>query len=237
MAVLIGWLLVAQGTMATLNGAMHEAFGNRLGMSIRPGIAFSEIALANVAQSPSGLAWPSLGVPTDSVLLSQSLPVLGQDAIPYPPILRHETSPAGRYHLILTLGPDAAGRQRTTASLFEARGDRCQRVWSHTLPHSYGPRLALLNDAGIVVLLDEWINVASPRAIVMLGLDGEVKSQHGFDDIVAVTGQSRAEVVDRAVQGFWLGGTPEMNRAGTQLSIPTAGSWLTLDLATGEMGF
>ncbi|WP_323355083.1 hypothetical protein [Leptolyngbya sp. CCNP1308] len=227
--MLIGWLLVAQGAMATTNGAIREA--------IRPGIAFSETALATVTQPSSGLAWVSLSAPTSFVLLSQSLPVLGQDAIPYPPILRYETSPAGNYHLILTLEPDAAGRRHTTASLFETLGDRCQQVWSQPLPHSYGPRLALVNNAGTVVLLDDWINVASPRAIVLMGIDGEVKAQQGFDEIVEVTGQSRAEVVDQATQGFWLAGTPELNRNGTQLSIPTAGGWLTLDLATGEMGF
>lgn len=218
MAMLIGWLLVAQGAMASVTGA----------------IPFGEMASLQLSL---GLAWSSSVPLPGIVLLSQSPPVLGQDAIPYPPLLRHETSPAGNYHLILTLGPDAAGTQRTTASLFETLGDRCQRVWSHPLPHSYGPRLALVNDAGTVVLLDDWINVASPRAIVLLGVDGKVKAQYGFDDIVEVTGQSRSEVVNQAAQGFWLAGTPEMNRAGTQLSIPTAGGQLTLDLATGAMGF
>ncbi len=220
MAVLIGWLLLAQGAMATVNGS----------------IPFHETVQTTITQ-------PSLGLVSNGatrpgfVLLSQSLPVLGQDAIPYPPILRHEISPAGNYHLILTLGQDEAGAQRTTASLFETLGNRCQQVWAHTLPHSYGPRLALVNDAGTVVLLDEWINVASPRAIVMMGLDGEVMAQHSFDDIVKVTGQSRAAVVDQAAQGFWLGGNPEMDRTGDRMRIPAAGGQLSLDLATGEMGF
>lgn len=229
MAVLIGWLLVAQGAMATLNGAIREA--------IRPGIAFGEPVLAMLTQPPSRLAWADLAVPTGFVLLAQSPPVLGQDAIPYPPILRHETSPAGNYHLILTLGKDAAGRRHSTASLFEALGDRCQQVWSDILPHSYGPRLGLVNDSGTVVLLDEWINVASPYAIVLMGADGEVKAQHSFDDIVAVTDQSRAEVVEQAAQGFWLAGRPALNRSGSQVSIPAAGGQLTLDLATGDLSF
>ncbi|MEP0949465.1 hypothetical protein NC992_21470 [Leptolyngbya subtilissima DQ-A4] len=220
MAVLISWLLVAQGVMVTVNGS----------------IPFSETARATIPQPSLGLVsnWATL---PGFALLSQSLPVLGQDSIPHPPLLRHETSPAGNYHLILMLGKDEAGTQRTTASLFETLGDRCQQVWSHTLPHSYGPRLALVNDAGTVVLLDEWINVASPRAIVMMGLDGEVMAQHSFDDIVEVTGQSRAAVVDQAAQGFWLSGSPEMDLTGDRMTIPAAGGQLSLDLATGEMGF
>lgn len=220
MAMLISWLL-AQGVVATVNGA----------------VAFGETALTTITQPSLGLAWSSWATLPSFVLLSQSLPVLGQDSIPYPPMLRHETSPAGGYHLVLTLGQDEAGAQRTTASLFETLGDRCQQVWSHSLPHSYGPRLARVNDAGTVVLLDEWINVASPRAIVVMGLNGEVATQHSFDDIVEVTGQSRAEVVDQAAQGFWLSGNPEMDLTGDRMTIPTAGGQLSLDLATGEMGF
>ncbi|MBW4481770.1 MAG: hypothetical protein KME14_04430 [Tildeniella torsiva UHER 1998/13D] len=221
MAMLIGWLLVAQGVIATVNGS----------------IPLSETASIPSPQLSLGLAWSSSVPLPGIVLLSQSPPVLGQDSIPHPPLLRHEPSPAGNYHLILTLGRDAAGTQRTTASLFETLGDRCQQVWSQPLPHSYGPRLALVNDAGTVVLLDDWINVASPRAIVVMGLNGEVEAQYSFDDIVEVTGQSRAEVVDQADQGFWLGGEPELDRAGDRMTIPAAGGQLSLDLATGEMGF
>ncbi|MGB3136983.1 MAG: hypothetical protein WBG38_02640 [Nodosilinea sp.] len=170
-------------------------------------------------------------------MLSQSLPVSTQDAIPHPPLLRHEVSPAGSYHLVLTLGQTAPGDRRTTASLFETTGDRCQQLWSQELPHSYGPRTALVNDTGTVVLLDEWINVASSYAIVVLGLDGEIRSQQGFDDIVQATGQTRAEVVGQAAQGFWLGGTPAFAEQGTQVSIPTAGGQLTLNLMTDELRF
>ncbi|PZV09264.1 MAG: hypothetical protein DCF32_02760 [Leptolyngbya sp.] len=215
-AVLIGWLLVAQGVM--LSGDWS-------------------VALGEPAELSSSRAWSGFAPRFNLVLLSQSPPVLGQDSIPHPPLLRHEPSPAGNYHLILTLRQDAAGTQRTTAGLFEILGDRCQQIWSHTLPHSYGPRLALVNDTGIVVLLDDWINVASPRAIVLMGVDGTVKRQHSFDDIVEITGQSRAAVVDQAVQGFWLGGNPELDIAGDRMTIPVAGGQLSLDLATGEIEF
>ncbi|MBE9113933.1 hypothetical protein IQ273_31680 [Nodosilinea sp. LEGE 07298] len=175
--------------------------------------------------------------PSDLELLSQAPPMLGRDAIPYPPLLRHEASPAGTYHLVLTLGQEATGTRRTTASLFEMRGDRCQQVWSQTLPHSYGPRLALVTDAGTVVLLDEWINVASPYAMTVLGPNGAIAAQHSFDDIVEVTGQTRAEVVEQAAQGFWLTGEPEIADDGSQVLIPAADGQITLDLATGELRF
>ncbi|PSN11130.1 hypothetical protein C7293_25430 [filamentous cyanobacterium CCT1] len=179
---------------------------------------------------------PDLPRPNVS-LLSQSPPMLGRDAIPYPPPLRHEASPAGTYHLVLTLEKDAEGTRRTIASLFETTGDRCQQIWLRLLPHSYGPRLGLVNDRGTVVLLDEWINVASPYAIVLMGADGAVEAEYSFDEIVQITEQSRAEVVEQAAQGFWLAGRPTINRSGSQVSIPAAGGQLTLDLATGDLSF
>ncbi|MGF1518364.1 MAG: hypothetical protein ACFCVB_11230 [Nodosilinea sp.] len=179
---------------------------------------------------------PSDLVSLPPFLLSQPLSMIGQDVLPMPPALRHRASPSGDYHLVLTL-TEAEGRRYTIASLYVATDAVCQQIWSQPLPHSYGPRLALVNDAGTVVLLDDWINVASPRAIVVLDRAGAVMAQHSFDDIVATTGQSRAAVVDQAAQGFWLAGNPEIHRAGSHLSIPTAGGQLTLDLTNGKIEF
>ncbi len=191
------------------------------------------VLAGSVAISPMSSDLASL---TPPFVLSQPLPMLGQDTLPIPPALRHGASPSGDYHLVLTLA-EADGRRYTTASLYEATDAVCQLVWSQSLPHSYGPRLALVSDRGTVVLLDDWINVASPRAIVMLDRAGEVMAQHSFDDIVAAIGQSRAAVVDQATQGFWLGGSPEINRAGSHLSIPAAGGQISLDLTTGDLNF
>ncbi|WP_017300838.1 hypothetical protein [Nodosilinea nodulosa] len=208
-----------------------------MGGALAGAILWGQPAIALPDQAVTiATALPPLTQPQSSPL-SQSLPMLGQDTIAYPPELRHLVSAAGNYHLILTLGQDASGARRTTASLFEATGDRCQQVWSHTLPHSYGPRLALVNDAGTVVLLDEWINVASPYAIMVMGPEGEVAAQHSFDDIVEITGQSRAEVVEQAAQGFWLAGNPEIDHDGFQIIVPTAGGRLTIDLLTRELKF
>ncbi|MBE9141101.1 hypothetical protein IQ254_28535 [Nodosilinea sp. LEGE 07088] len=199
---------------------------NAMGGVIVGGYLWGQLAMMPVLSAP----------PTETLLLTQSQPMLGQDTIPYPPVMRHGASPEGRYHLTLTL-VEGADPPHTVASLFETLGDRCQQVWSRPLPHSYGPRLGLVNDSGTVVLLDEWINVASTRAVVVLGRDGDAIAEHSFDDIVAVTGETRAEVVEQAKQGFWLGGSPEMQNDGSYLAIPTAGGELTLNLATGAMGF
>ena len=191
------------------------------------------VLAGSVALSPMPSALANLKPP---LMTSRSLSMLGQDALPLPPALRHGASPSGDYHLVLTLA-EAEGRRYTIASLYAATEDLCQQIWSQPLPHSYGPRLALVSDTGTVVLLDDWINVASPRAIVVLNRAGAVMAQHSFDDIVAATGQSRAAVVDQAAQGFWLAGNPEINRAGSHLSIPAAGGQLTLDLTDGEIEF
>jgi hypothetical protein len=199
---------------------------NAMGGVVVAGLLWGQLTLTPVLSKPS----------PEAVLLTQPQPMLGQDTIPYPPVMRHGSSPAGHYHLTLTLVEGTEIRY-TMASLFETLGDRCQLVWSRPLPHAYGPRLGLVNDSGTVVLLDEWINVASTRAVVVLGRDGEAIAEHSFDEIVEVTGESRAEVVEQAMQGFWLGGSPAMQADGSHLAIPAAGGELTLDLATGAISF
>lgn len=206
MVTLLGWVLVGLSAFAPKAGALP-------------------IATEATAVLPAALTPPP-----------NSLSMLGQDALPLPPVLRHTASASGAYHLVLTL-TEADGQRSTIASLYAATDNLCQQIWSQPLPHSYGPRLAIVNDRGIVVLLDEWINVASPHAIVVLDSEGAVMAQHSFDDIVAVTRQSRAEVVEQAAQGFWLAGNPEINRAGSRLVVPAAGGLISLDLATGELDF
>jgi hypothetical protein len=183
---------------------------------------------------------PAIALPQDSP--PTTLTMLANDAIPRPPQLRHIPSPTGAYHLLLTASP-ARDDRSITATLFETTPDRCQRVWTRPLPQEYGPRLALVTDIGQTLLLDEWINVASAWAIVVLNSAGEVIAQYSFGDIVTVTGSTRAAVVEQAEQGFWLAGTPTLRRHSPrhgrppQVEVPTAGGTLTIDMETGQLRF
>ena len=161
--------------------------------------------------------------------------MIAQDAIPHPPQLRHIVSPNGSYHLTLIAHLEDSF-PRTRATLSQNLPDRCQQVWAQILPQNYGPRLALVTDRGDTLLLDEWINVASPYAIVMLDASGEIVGQYSFDDIVAISGRTRASVVERAQQGFWIAGEPTL-KPPNLVEVPTAGATLAINLTTGEISF
>lgn len=161
--------------------------------------------------------------------------MIAQDAIPRPPRWRHFAAPNDHYHLIVTTDIDGAAKQ-STANLFASTVDRCQPVWTRVLPQEYGPRLALVSNTGHTLMVDEWINVASPYAIMVFDTSGDLLAQHGFDDIVARTGRTRADVVAQAEQGFWLAGDPVLQPTG-EVFMPTAGGRLTIQINDGEMGF
>src|SRR5689334_8370642 len=94
--------------------------------------------------------------------------MMAQDGIDLPPAERRVASPTGAFALILkTL--DNWKTPLVTASLLRRDGSL---VWRLQLPHEHGPRRALVTDDGRVVLVDEWINVISPRALTLLAADG-----------------------------------------------------------------
>lgn len=161
--------------------------------------------------------------------------MVAQDAIPRPPRLRHFADPNGHYHLIVNTGIDGDAKQ-STATLFASTEDRCQSIWTRVLPQEYGPRLALVSTTGHTLMVDEWINVASPYAIMVLDAAGDLLAQYGFDDIVTITGSTRADVVAQAEEGFWLSGDPVLQPTG-EVVIPTAGGRLTISMNDGETNF
>jgi hypothetical protein len=93
-----------------------------------------------------------------------------------------------------------------------------------------------VSDAGQTLMLDEWINVASPLAIMVLDRSGDLVAQYSFDDIVTVTGRTRADIVDQAEQGFWIAGEPFLGR-NQQAAVPAAGGTLWINLETGQIRF
>lgn len=160
--------------------------------------------------------------------------MLSQDAIPRPPARQVITSPQDAYILLLQAPADWQ-RKQVTATLYAATSDRCQPVWSQTLPHEYGPRYALVTDRGQVVLLDEWINVASPYAVTVLGPTGETVAQHSFDQVAAVLAVSRADLVDQAATGWWISAPPSLSRDGEMVRVAAGSDRLEINVATGEL--
>ncbi|HEY9761255.1 MAG TPA: hypothetical protein V6D07_01955 [Trichocoleus sp.] len=165
--------------------------------------------------------------------------MLSNDAIARPPAHQEVVSPNGSYILILAapVNRDTMtwDTKQVDATLYSTQGTLCQPLWSKTLPQEYGPRFALVNDQGQVALLDEWINVASPHAVMVMNSTGKVVAQHGFEDLAARLQVSRADIVDAARFGWWISRAPALIRNGEMVQVSTAGKQLKIDLETGAL--
>jgi len=146
-----------------------------------------------------------------------------------PPVERSFHSGNARFHLrIFTI--DGWKTREPLAEL--RRGDHV--LWTNRLPNSHGPRDAVVLDSGQVVLLDEWINVASLRAITLLDPKGEVRAVFSYGQVrdavgVSSTDLSRLARTGPYGRGTWLGGHPVV--VGHRIEIPAGGKTLILDLS------
>ncbi len=157
------------------------------------------------------------------------------DQLTYPP--RRQTFTTGSYQFVVA----ATNQWQTptaTGTLYE--GDR--RLWQSNLPHEYGPRFVLVSPTGQVLLVDEFINVASPYALTLLDRAGNVIAQYSFDDIKRTLDVSSAELTQQATSGWWISAPPTLGstddaaaRSGAIALIQTGGTTLEVNLATGEL--
>ena len=161
---------------------------------------------------------------------------MGNDEIPLPPTAQVITSENGQYALEITAS-DGWDSTAAIATLYQIQGDAASRqlLWQRSLPHSYGPKYALVGSQGQVALLDEWINVASPYAVMVIDRNNQILSQASFDQLQAVLSVPRHEIVDQARQGWWISAPPKMNVDQAQVIVKTAGKQLAVDLSTGEL--
>lgn len=184
-------------------------------------------------------AWLTAGL--SALLLSASpspaLPAeaqLADDAIDLPPVHQIVTSPNQAFLLVLQ-SPDGWATPQPVAALYSLDQRQCQRLWQRSLPQSYGPRFALVTDSGTTLLLDEWINVASDYAVVLLDPAGQLIAQHSFDQVAAVLQVPRAEIVERSRFGWWIGAAPSLQADGQQAEVAAAGQRLLIGLEDGQL--
>jgi len=137
----------------------------------------------------------------------------------------------GNYRLEIASEPE--WRSPTpTATLF--KGDT--PIWQKELPHQYGPRFSLVTSEGQVVLLDEYINVASPHAIALISTTGDTTSTYSFDDIQAFLKDiSRADFTRQAASGWWISSPPQLDEPEQNALVQTGGTTLQINLTTGDL--
>ena len=120
---------------------------------------------------------------------------------------------------------------RAIAQLYESDSLR----WERPLPHGYGPRYAVVGPQGQVLLLDEYINVASDYAIALFSPQGQQIAQYSFDDIQQKAAVPAAKLTRQATSGWWISAPPPSSAPTNQVIISTGGTTLTIHLLTGEL--
>lgn len=171
--------------------------------------------------------WADSRLPADQPGLEAA-----RDEISRPALSRVMASPDRGFFLVLQFLPP---QQRSEATLYEVRGDRCQPVWQTTLPHAYGPRYALVNNQGYMALVDEWINVRSPHALTILDRAGEVLAQYAYEDLRSAVGRSDAEILDQTQAGWWISDLPRLSDDGLRLVVGIGGQPIQVSFSTGQL--
>ncbi len=167
-------------------------------------------------------------LPPAQTIATDIEPMTTADRIAQPPLRQIFTNEP--YRLVISAA-DQWQTPRVRGQLYE--GDTLR--WQKDLPHEYGPRFALIGPAGQVLLLDEFINVASPYALTLIDLDGEVVVQRSFDDVQKALDISPAILTEQATSGWWISAPPSLNGRGSHALVETGGTTLKVDLATGEL--
>jgi len=163
----------------------------------------------------------------------QAMP--SSDRIDTPPAQREFSSASGRYRLRIE-SLDGWRSPQPQASLAQRRADgRHETLWTRPLPHYHGPRMALVSDAGQVVLVDEWINVRSRHALVLLNASAHELLHATHDQVLAALGVTLDAVASQARLGTWLASAPELTANQLHARMGAGGRVLRLELRSGAL--
>ena len=139
--------------------------------------------------------------------------VVQSDRITLPDTKREFHSSSGRFNFVV-FTRDGWKSLRATGDLFSVNGPTAKLLWSRELPQQFGPRFALVNELGTVLMLDEWININSQYAVLLIDRDNRTVKQHSADSIQATMRVPTNEIVRMAKHGWWITEPPSVNSAG-----------------------
>ncbi len=156
------------------------------------------------------------------------------DRIPRPPTLVESTSPDGQYAFVVS-SPDNWKSKHAVGELYRVTDGSKRLLWRRHLPQEFGPRFALVGQQGQVLLLDEWINVMSRYAVMILSLTNQVVAQHHFSDVQRVLKVPSAEIVKRARYGAWITSPPMLDPSRQTVTVEAGGKVLSVHLSDGHL--
>jgi len=233
------WILVWSAIAVFLLWKLADVRGEQTAIGFPLSAIFLQTEAGQMDASQPETSQPEASQPEASQKLAS-------DQLSHPPI--NQLFSTGDYRFVVTAinqwqTPDAIGQ------LYQ--GD--QLLWEKSLPQQYGPRFVVVGSQGQVLLVDEFINVASPYALMLFGIDGEQVVTHSFEDIQQVLSVSPADLTQQAASGWWVSAEPQLaqvdsaqaaDRSAGQsstgtfaetVSISTGGTYLSVNLSTGEL--
>ena len=171
-------------------------------------------------------------VVTASVLFSSFM--AAEDRVITPPLREEFASPDQRYVFELST-PDNWRSGKSVGRLLEGNGASRRVLWTRPLPHQFRPRYVLVGDTGNVLLVDEWANVKSRFAVMVLDRQNQLVAQHDFEAVRKVLDLPVAQVVGKARLGWWIVSGPTLEASGGTAVVETAGKRLRIRIADGNL--
>ena len=165
---------------------------------------------------------------------TDSAKAIGRDAIRLPPEVRKSKSRRGNY-LFEVITTNGWASPHPFGTLYAIEGGVTRRLWSSRLHMGYGPRFVLVSDTGTVALFDEWINVKTDRAIVLIRDDGHIIKSYSTDDVRIATGVDYTTLTSQAQYGWWIRVQPQVTDDGEAAQVGVAGQCLRVDFQSGRL--
>lgn len=156
------------------------------------------------------------------------------DRITLPPVRKESQSPGGTYVFAVST-PDNWRSFFATGELFSLAGSSRRLLWSARLAQRYGPRFVLVSDSGVVLMIDEWMNVTSPYAVVIVDAANRPIAQHSTDTVQAALQIPMNRIVEMAAHGPWISVPPRFDGTGERVLVGAAGKTLIIRLSDGAL--
>jgi hypothetical protein len=157
------------------------------------------------------------------------------DRIALPPLEQRFVSPLGTFVFDLTAIDGWATPSRSMGTLWIREGVGLRELWRRQLPHGFRPRFVIVDDAGHVLLVDEWIKVRTRFALMLLDRDNHELARRSLDDILPLLDIPVADLVRAARFGWWLSAAPLLDDPKDAVLIQTPGNDLRVDLRNGGL--
>ncbi len=193
----------------------------------------------SVSRSPRALSFlpgvvclAVLAVATSAGLISSR--VTANDYVPVPPAREEFFSPARDYLFVLST-PDGWKSRKAVGELFQVAAGTRKLLWTRALPQEFRPRYVLVGSQGQVLMVDEWANVKSRYAVMIVNREDRLVAQYDFDAVQRTLGVPVAKVVEMARHGWWIMSPPTLDAPHESARVEAAGKVLSIRLSDGRI--